>query len=86
MRQPMMACFFMIAFFCNAVEAAETKLRACMPNYGSKPPQPFTGVLRLPWESWDTSQLVTSAAAIILAEKMGFTVEFIESPGPKVYV
>jgi hypothetical protein len=50
----------------------------------SKVPQPFRlPKLRVQWDAWETSQLTTSAAAIILREKLGFDVEFVTGVSPR---
>ena len=58
------------------------KLRMCQPQE-KKPQQPFRlPSLRLQWDSWKTSQITTSVAAIILSEYLGFDVEFVPGASP----
>ena len=40
--------------------------------------QPFEEPLRLNWDSWGSSQLVTTIAGILLQQGLGFNVELVE--------
>ena len=49
-----------------------------------RPEQPFRlPKLTLHWDSWTTSQMVTTAAAIILSEKLGFEINLEAGRTPK---
>ncbi len=50
----------------------------------SKVPQPFRlPKLKVQWDAWETSQMTTSVAAIILRERLGFDVEFVTGVSPR---
>ena len=59
-------------------QAQETQpLRKCLPK-GPSVPQPFKlPALKIHWATWDTSEITTSVAAILLSEKLGFPVELV---------
>ena len=43
-----------------------------------KAQQPFEEPLRLNWDSWSSSQLVTTIAGILLQQGLGYNVEMVE--------
>ena len=69
----------------NALEVI-VPLRTCNKALPQMKPvaQPFQlPKLRLQWDSWPTSKITTSLAALILSEKMGFDVELVERYGSR---
>lgn len=70
---------FLLCPQCPVAVQAQMQLRKCFTEV-EKPLQPFQlDKLMVQMDSWDTSQLVTVAAAIILSEHLGFNVEFTSS-------
>jgi ABC-type proline/glycine betaine transport system substrate-binding protein len=57
-------------------------LRECDPQE-KREAQPFQlPSLKLQWDGWETSRIATSVAAILLSEKLGFTVQLVEGGNP----
>jgi ABC-type proline/glycine betaine transport system substrate-binding protein len=75
-------CTWLVGILQTARAQDPPQLRMCKPQE-KKPAQPFSlPSLRLQWDSWTTSQMTTSVAAIILSEYLGFDVEFVPGASP----
>ena len=67
--------------FCSSAALAPPR---CQTRSDGASPRPYQAqastTIRLQWDPWTSSQLITAIAGILLQEELGFTVEFVRTP------